>query len=139
MDGNDDGKVKVEISDDPPAPVPPQFSFHVNNLTDKSVSLQDSAPLCLRHGNSHRMKSPNEVRRYERCCGRHKCGLYDRCGRATTSTEWRARHCYVMAILNHAAGLELLETLLLADLNGDGTADEVDRRSLTSIPRGRLL
>ena len=42
----------------------------------------------------------------------------------------------VMAILNHAAGLELLADASLADLNGDGTADEVDAQILNDILEG---
>ena len=56
IDGNDDGKVKVEFGDDPARTGTYSFSFHVNNLTDKSVSYS-SAPVCLRRKQS-RMKSP---------------------------------------------------------------------------------
>ena len=43
IDGNDDGKVKVEFGDDPARTGTYSFSFHVNNLTDKSVSYRLSA------------------------------------------------------------------------------------------------
>ena len=51
IDGNDDGKVKVEFGDYSARTGTYSFSFHVNNLTDKSVSYRLSASACA--GNSH--------------------------------------------------------------------------------------
>lgn len=52
IDGNDDGKVKVEFGDDPARTGTYSFSFHVNNL-DGQVRLLQAQRQCACAGNSH--------------------------------------------------------------------------------------
>ena len=135
IDGNDDGKVKVEFGDDPARTGTYSFSFHVNNLTDKSVSYRLSASVLAPETVTDEESGTKFIAMNDVAVGANAVFTTDAAG-YDLNGDGKLDDGDVMAILNHAAGLELLADASLADLNGDGTADEVDAQILNDILEG---
>ena len=135
IDGNDDGKVKVEFGDDPARTGTYSFSFHVNNLTDKSVSYWLSASVLAPETVTDEESGTKFIAMNDVAVGANAVFTTDAAG-YDLNGDGKLDDGDVMAILNHAAGLELLADASLADLNGDGTADEVDAQILNDILEG---
>ena len=135
IDGNDDGKVKVEFGDDSARTGTYSFSFHVNNLTDKPVSYRLSASVLAPETVTDEESGTKFIAMNDVAVGANAVFTTDAAG-YDLNGDGKLDDGDVMAILNHAAGLELLADASLADLNGDGTADEVDAQILNDILEG---
>ncbi len=135
VDGNEDGKVKAEFGDDPARTGTYSFSFHINNLTDKALSYQLDASVLAPYVVENEEDGQKYIAMNDIAVGANAVFTTDASG-YDLNGDGKLDENDVMAILNHAAGLEKLTDEALADLNGDGTVTEVDAQILNDILEG---
>lgn len=136
VDGNEDGKVKAELGDDPDRTGTYAFSFQVNNLTDRPVSyaLEASvlAPMAVADEDGVLYTSMNDIALDTAVTVVSDQAGFDLNGDGTLDEG------DVMAILAHVSGSAALAEAALADadLNGDGAVEAVDAQILSDILDG---
>lgn len=134
IDGNNDGKVKAELWDDPDRTGQYSFTFHVNNLSDKPASYQLEASILApgileQDGNSFMQLSDVALEADVRFTGETP---YDLNG------DGKIDENDVLAILQHITGTAPLseDGISAADLNGSGTVEAVDAQILGDLLNG---
>lgn len=133
MDGSDDGKIKVEFGDDPARTGSYTFSFQVHNLTDAPLTYALDASVLAPYvieKDGTKYIAPNDIQVGANVSFRTDAPGFDPNGDGKLDTQ------DVMAILDHAVGLEPLADPAAADLNGDGAADEIDTQILSELLEG---
>lgn len=136
VDGNEDGKVKAELGDDPARTGVYTFSFKVNNLTNQPVSYKLDAsvlaPMVAEAEDGTKYITLSDV-----AVGADLTFVSDVPGFDLTE-DGKLDDADVMAILNHAAGVELLPDKMAkaADFDGNGAVEAVDAQILSDILAG---
>lgn len=134
MQGNNDGKVKAELFDDPDRAGQYSFVFHVNNLTDKPTSYQLEASVLApgileQDGNRFMRTSDVSLDADVAFTGE---APFDFNG------DGNMDEADVLAILCHVSGTAPLtgDALQAADLDGSGAVEAVDAQILNNLLNG---
>ena len=135
VDGNEDGKVKAELGDDPQRTGVYTFSFRVHNMTDAPVSYELDAsvmaPGIVEYEGQHFVSMSNVALGADVAFTGNTACDFDGSGTVDTGD--------VLAILRHVTGTEALtpEKQTLADFDGSGAVEVLDAQILRDLLEGK--